>query len=146
MRLPDLHLVGNISPAMMIDTGGTAHVTVIATSKDGKTYAAAEVEFRINGAPAGNANLVALPTVDQPVKGGAILYIEKAGKAQRRDIALLTATGAGSVLRRFMATSKEWKLLPAHVTPFNPVLLVPGQGFSYVLCFQAGRGFFFEPI
>lgn len=151
VRLPDVHLVANISPALMVDSSGAAHVTVIVNSKDGKSYSAVEAQFKNSGASAGEPGVLSLGPLDQPVEGGAVLYVEKAGKLQRREIAILTpgqgrSAGAGLILRRWMAASGTWKALAPHITPVDPVILVPGENFSYVLCFAPGQDFFFEPL
>jgi len=95
--------------------------------------------------------VLSLGPLDQPVEGGAVLYVEKAGKLQRREIAILTpgqgrSAGTGLILRRWMAASGTWKALAPHITPVDPVILVPGENFSYVLCFAPGQDFFFEPL
>ncbi len=151
VRLPEVHLVANISPALMVDSSGAAHVTVIVTSKDGKSYSAVETQFKNSGESVGGPGVLSLGSLDQPVKGGAVLYVEKAGKLQRREIAMVTpnpdrSAGTGLILRRWMAASGAWKVFAPHVTPVDPVILVPGENFSYVLCFAPRQGFFFEPL
>jgi hypothetical protein len=151
VHLPDVHLIANISPALMIDSSGAAHVTVIVSSKDGKSYSAVEAQFKNSGAPVGEPGVLSLGSLDQPVEGGAVLYVEKAGKLQKREIAILTpdpgrSAGSGLILRRWMPASGAWKVFAPHVTPVDPVILVPGQNYSYVLCYAQGQGFFFESL
>jgi hypothetical protein len=147
IRVPDVQLVPNISPAMMVDSGGSTRVTVIVSSRDGKSYSAVESQFRNSGAPADGPNILSLGSLDQPVTGGAVLYAERAGTLQRRDIAVLTANpGTGPVLRRWLTASGGWKTFGPNLTPVEPVILVPGENYAYVLCFASGRGFYFEPL
>jgi hypothetical protein len=151
VRIPEVHLVTNISPALMVESNGSARVTVIVGSKDGRSYSAVEARFKNSGAQAGTPEVLSLGSLDQPVKGGAVLYVEKAGELRKRDIAVLTqnpdrSAGTGLILRRWMATAGAWKVFAPHVTPVDPMILVPGENFSYVLCFAPGQGFFFEPL
>ena len=149
VRVPDVSLAPNVSPALMVDSSGTARVTVIVRSKDGKSYSAVEAQFKNSGGSAGDPAVLPLGAIDQPVKGGAVLYAEKAGKLQRREIALLVASAnpnAKPVLRRWMTNAAKWKVLAEHVTPVEPVILVPGESYSYALCYATGQGFYFEQL
>lgn len=143
VRVPNVRLTTNIPPALMVDTNGVARVTVIVT-KDSRSYSAIEARFKESGHE-GSSEMISLGTLEHPVISGRVLYIDKAGEFRHREIAVVVDDGTGRVTLRW-TQSGAWKKLPAQVTPAIPMILVAGESFSYVLCFEAKRGFFFEPL
>lgn len=142
VHVPNVQVVKNIPPALMVESTGMVRVTVVVMANDAKSYMAIETRFKDSG-PDGPPEVLALGGIEHPIVGGRVLYVDKAGKFQHREIAVVTNEGAKQIA--LMRTqSGAWKELPPRVA--LPMLLVPGQGSCYVLCFDAMRGFYFEAM
>lgn len=141
--LPGTHVVKAIPPALIVDKTGIARVTVIVQEAD-KSYSAIEIQFKESGRD-GSPEVLHLGSVKDPVVGGRVLYIDNAGELKHREIALVVQENMQNIVLRW-TKSGTWKTFPAHVSPVIPMILVPGESFSYVLCFDPKRGFFFEPL
>jgi hypothetical protein len=141
VRVPQMRLVEAVPPAMMVGVDGTAHVTVMAIESDG-SYAAVEVRFSGSGGPSGEPAVERLGSLPATVTGGTFLYVDKAGRLLRRDVAVNVA-GHGVMRWR---QSDGWKAKGMTLPDKMPVILVPGAAYSYVLGVNSGNGFFFEPL
>jgi hypothetical protein len=134
-------LIARAAPAMIVDKDGRAHVSALATTKDGTSVAAIEAVFDSSGAAAGAPVVLDLGTAPAKPSGGAVLYTGKEGMILRRNM-VVAVEGHGILQPR------NGTLVPLSVqgTVSEPILLAPGAQFTYILYSSPDRGFYFEPI
>lgn len=126
-------LMKEARPALFVDAEGKAAVTVLAVDSSG---GAAAIEARFSGAGALVGEPAAVRLGQASPEAGAVLYLENG----QREIVVIDG---GSVMR-----FKDGQLARVSVqgTPTQPILLSPGKEFTYILYFDAKRGFYFEPL
>jgi hypothetical protein len=143
IKIENSKMLVNAPLSMFADVDGKVLISVIVvTDEKSHTCALAEAEIGIDGKPIGNIKIRNIGSLPDFLTGGSILYVEKEGKLERRDIVIVTESqglywsNADSLLRTVSVGG----------IPTKPILLCPGKDVSYILYHDPKRGLFFEPL
>lgn len=142
-RLENGKMLVNSPLAVVVDDEGKVFISVIVvTDEKLHTVALAEAAIGSNGKPIGSIKLKSIGSLPDFLTGGSILYAEKEGKLERRDIVIATESHG------LYWSNTDGVLRPVSVDgiPIEPILLCPGKEVSYILYKDAKRGLYFEPL
>ncbi|MDP2208157.1 MAG: hypothetical protein Q8K98_05195 [Bacteroidota bacterium] len=143
VKLENAKMLVNAPLAMFVDNEGKVFISVIVvTDEKLHTCALAEAEIDRDGKPIGKIKLLNIGSLPEVLTGGSILYVEKEGKLERRDIVIATES------KGLYWSNGLGELRPVSVSgsPTKPILLCPGKDVSYILYAEPNRGLYFEPL
>ncbi|MDI6804345.1 MAG: hypothetical protein QME58_10950 [Bacteroidota bacterium] len=143
VRLENSKMLINAPLAMFVDVEGKVLISVIVVMDEkSHTCALAEAEIGSDGKPIGNIKLRNIGSLPDFLTGGTILYAEKNGILERRDIVIVTEN------QGLYWSNADGLLRPISVAgiPTKPILLCPGKDVSYILYHDPKRGLYFEPL
>jgi hypothetical protein len=143
VRLENAKMLVNAPLAMFVDDEGKVFISVIVvTDEKSHTCALAESEIKRDGKPNGKMKLLNIGSLPDVLTGGSILYVEKEGKLERRDI-VITTESQGLYWSNGVG---EFRQVSVCGSPTKPMLLSPGKDGSYILYSEPSRGLYFEPL
>jgi hypothetical protein len=143
VKLENAKMLVNSPLVMFVDDEGKVFISVIVvTDEKSHTCALAEAEINREGKPIGKIKLMNIGSLPDVLTGGSILYVEKEGKFERRDIVIATES------QGLYWSNGVSELRPVSVSgsPTKPILLCPGKDVSYILYAEPNRGLYFEPL
>ncbi len=143
IKIENSKMLVNSPLAMFVDVDGKILISVIVvTDEKSHACALAEAEIGNEGKPTGNIKIRNIGSMPDFLTGGSILYVEKEGRLERRDIVIETEnqglywSNADGTIRPISVAGK----------PTKPILLCPGKDVSYILYQDPKRGLYFEPL
>ncbi len=138
-RVTDGTLVDAVPLTLAVTGDGAAHVACLRSSEGGKVLAVVEVVFGAGPQPQISAR--ALPALEKPVTGGALLFVVTKGAITRREVALMSGGGLWNI-----GKSGGFSKISPPRDIVSPVMLVPGRELSYVLYQTQNGAFQFEAL
>jgi hypothetical protein len=143
VKLENTKMLVNAPLTIFVDGEGKVFVSVIVvTDEKSHTCALAEAEIDRDGKSTRKIKLMNIGSLPDVLTGGSILYVEKEGELERRDIVIATES------QGLYWSNGVSELRPVSVSgsPTNPILLCPGKDVSYILYAEPNRGLYFEPL
>jgi hypothetical protein len=128
-----------VTPTLAITGDGAAHVACVRSSNGGKVLAVVDVVF--GAGPQPQVSTRALPALEKPVTGGALLLVVTKGAITRREVALVSDGDLWNI-----GASGAFRKLEPRRAFFSPVTIVPGLELSYVLYQTPNGAFQFLPL